>query len=131
MSTFFDKKLLRLNKLKSNIHLELSKILKLYPNLIDEAFLNHSFSLVEIDLTKDLKIATCFIQVYDCNDKGKECLKLFHTHTKRIRFLLTQALNPKYSFELKFAQFTNYTPVEEVNRILDILEQNTKSKGVN
>lgn len=129
MSTFFDKKLLRLNKLKSNIHLELSKILKLYPNLIDEEFLNHTFSLVEIELTRDLKTAICFIEVYNSDDDGKKCLKLFNVHTKRIRFLLTKALDLKYSPEIKFAQFKTYTPGENVNRILDILDQNTKAKS--
>lgn len=126
MQTFFDKKLLRLNKLKSNIHLELSKLLKLYPNLINEEFLNHSFSLIDLELTKNFKLITCFIEVYNSNDEGSKCLELFNKHTKRIRFLLTKTLELKFSPEIKFEKFKNYTPSQDVNRILDILSHNRR-----
>jgi ribosome-binding factor A len=126
MQTFFDKKLLRLNKLKSNIHLELSKLLKLYPNLINEEFLNHSFSLIDLELTKNFKLITCFIEVYNSNDEGIKCLELFNKHTKRIRFLLTKTLELKFSPEIRFEKFKNYTPSQDVNRILDLLSHNRR-----
>lgn len=68
-------------------------------------FEQHRFTVTEVRVGPDLKLATIFLLIPQGLDH-KAVIKFFNEIAPRIRFMITEKINMKYSPQIRFVQDT-------------------------
>ena len=84
---------------------------------------NTQLTIVNVIVSRDLRVATIFISCGNDIMESKKAAKLLQLNTARIRFLLTNRVNMKYSPKLHFLPTETMMVQEEYEqKISDLIE---------
>lgn len=105
-------------KVSNLIKLSLNSILK-KGRSIDQKLMGDDLVITDVKISSDLKIAKCYFVLYPISKYSKEeIIEAFEESSKSLRKQVTQAINLKFSPELRFYFDSGYENSIEVDKIL-------------
>lgn len=90
-------------------------------------FEQHRFTVTEVRVSGDLKLATVFLLVPVELDI-KETIKFFNSIASRIRFMITEQINMKFSPQIRFVEDKAENESIELDKILQRIHTDEDNK---
>ena len=76
-------------------------------------------SIVEVDVSDDLKNAKIYLSIYDSNDDNiNDIFKIINNKKNMIKFKLGQKLKAKYVPEIKFLKSDEFAHFDHMNNLI-------------
>ena len=78
-------------------------------------------SVVEVDVSDDLKFAKIYLSIYDSNDSTSidDVINRINKNKNMIKFKLGNALKAKYVPEIKFFKSDEYEYLDNINSLIN------------
>ena len=78
-------------------------------------------SVVEVDVSDDLKFAKIYLSIYDSNDSARidDVINRINKNKNMIKFKLGNALKAKYVPEIKFFKSDEYEYLDNINSLIN------------
>lgn len=123
------KKNYRVEKVRNDISVAMSKVFVEDISNVDNFFDGYMISLVDTKISTDLKLCNFFIssiKLSDFKDYSKESVSQLNINKKKIRFLLTQKINLKFSPEIRFLESIKDENIQKLKKIFKSISEDNK-----
>lgn len=111
-------------KMLSNRQLQTGELIKvilsdlLKSSKLDLILYDISVTVSEVRMSKDLKIATCYVLPFAGKIDKDELLSILNSSRKTIRYELSKKISLKYSPELRFFYDDSFDKVHSLNNLM-------------
>ena len=109
------------NLIKEVLYEELAK-----GKIVDNRLTKNNFFITKINLSKDLKVANCYIRTYlieKNNNEGKAIVSALNESSKILRYNINPKLKLRSSPELRFFYDSSFDNSYAVDEILNKIKQ--------